>query len=436
MGNYSLSALERHKKRRQPGTGEPEEGFYDQYSADQTYQPASAPVSPEPAGGTKTTPAPQQELPLPGDLKPIRAPLPPGPGALPPGGQGAGGGGGGGGSAGGGSAGYGEGALQRYIERAQPAGGEAQASGATGVTGADVNATPVTPGASGGENLLEGLRLSIADLLSMSKDAVADPEAGAAYYTGLQSIMEMLAQEEASLRAEYEARGAQPDQATLWALGQIKERLAEHLEEAKAELNRRGLFDSGVWEKVQAKIRAGDISETGRILSERLTSLSNQFHSALQSLRERKWQMAGEFTLGAAGAVEGERAAGEDYKRRLAQMRLEQRYQSAEAERQRAYGTSEAGAERAWRSGESEKERQFQAQQTGATGTGGAAAGSGDVTEAAISEVSQFASGEEAYQDLLNNMTALLEYRVDLVRLVGEINRVFGTKYSWPPPSR
>lgn len=147
------------------------------------------------------------------------------------------------------------------------------------------------------------------------------------FLTQAKSILSMLDQQDAEIRAEAEKNGTTVDPSTQFTIDKLRETLTENVKTVREDLNRRGLSDSGIELELENRLQKGSASDQARILADRLTSIQDQLSKGLASNRAAKVSTLSTFGMGAANAQ---------------QQHNENQYQSAD-ERERAALTAMLG---------------------------------------------------------------------------------------------
>lgn len=140
---------------------------------------------------------------------------------------------------------------------------------------------------------------------------------------------------------------------------QIREGLQENLKTTPEDLNRRGIYDSGISLDVESKLRKSSASDEAMLLASRLSKLQDQLSQGLASIRSQKYNTAQSFGREAAQA---QFTAGENAKRN-AYDREQAALQGMANLRGQLSGKQNAAANRSFQGQESQLDRQFRAQQ-------------------------------------------------------------------------
>jgi hypothetical protein len=275
------------------------------------------------------------------------------------------------------------------------------------------------------------------DLAGIAGEARGNGEMGAIYQSELTNIMDLIAQEEAKLRADATAMGKEADPQTLWALDQLRKSLAGSLEDIKEEMNRRGVFESGIYWAAGGKLRSEVLSEEGRMYAQRIGVVRDYLFSGLKGLSEKRIGAATDFGMAGADAES-------DYR----QMLVQQRLAAQDAQAQRDWQAGQQTSQNEWEAGQSQTQRDWETEQAAldrqlkekkaaekaaaeAAAEEAAAKGWSEATAAAIAALSGFSSAEEAYQEAKADYQELVAAGVDFAALIEAINERFGTT---PPP--
>ncbi len=117
-----------------------------------------------------------------------------------------------------------------------------------------------------------------------------------------QSILDMLNQNEASLRANFEKQGTTMDPATQFTLDQLRQTLEQGLTKTKQDLNARGLLDSGIELQLENNLQKGSASDAANILGQRMSKLQDQLNTGLQNIGNQRFSTMSQFGLAGTNA--------------------------------------------------------------------------------------------------------------------------------------
>lgn len=218
----------------------------------------------------------------------------------------------------------------------------------------------------------------ISDILGGGSRA---PDVQALFVAQGSKLLQLIDEQEKTLRAQAESEGKTIDPATQATIDALRSQLDTQLKSTRETLNSRGLFDSGILIEAEQMLRRGTLSEQGKLLSERLTRIQQNLSSGLASLRGQRVSTASQFGMAGAQAQTqaemAERNRMDTLRQQLVQGRLglagqvsdqeqagAQRdfsAQQSELERQSAF--ARLNAELAARSGDAEAQRQWQERQ-------------------------------------------------------------------------
>lgn len=183
---------------------------------------------------------------------------------------------------------------------------------------------PIDTSGAGGAGSLQGLTGSIMQQIQGIQSGLNSPgtpiDVTAVYLKQSQSILDMLNQQEASLRAEAEKQGTQVDPATQFTIDKLRETLDANLKSTREDLNRRGLYDSGILLQLENNLQKGSASDQAQILATRLSKLQQDLQTGLTNIGNQKFQTASQYGLAGANA----QSASDSQGRTLAQQREQQ----------------------------------------------------------------------------------------------------------------
>jgi hypothetical protein len=216
-------------------------------------------------------------------------------------------------------------------------------------------------GGSGGS--LGQLTSSIVNQLQSIQAGLSSPgtprDVTAVYLQQSQSILKMLDDQEAQLRADTEKQGTSIDPATQFTIDKLRENLETNIKGAREDLNRRGLYDSGILLDIETKLKKGNASDQAMVLAERFSKLQNELSQGLASIRSQKASTAQSFGLAAANA----QTTSDENTRRQAYDREQAALQAMLNLRSQFAGEEQAAASRSFQGQQSALEREFRAQQ-------------------------------------------------------------------------
>lgn len=208
--------------------------------------------------------------------------------------------------------------------------------------------TPVGPGANAGQGnagqggagggfgsspidqVTQQLASDLSSLRTEAQNSTA-PDAMAVFLSQGQGLIDLIDKQMQDLRSNAEREGREVDPATANLLDTMRKNLDEQLSSAKEDLNRRGLYDSGILLDIETKLRSGSASDQARILAERLSGIQKNLNDQIGRLTGQKIAYAGDFGMaGARAQVEGEenaRKRKQDLMERIARTGLDLRGQ-------------------------------------------------------------------------------------------------------------
>ena len=123
-----------------------------------------------------------------------------------------------------------------------------------------------------------------------------------------QAILAMLTDQEAQLRADAEKNGRELDPATAATIARLQETLQQNIQKTREELNRRGLFESGIELELENRLQRGSASDQAMLLGNRLSKLQQDLQAGLSNIHQEQFKTLDQFGLAGANA---ENAAGE-----------------------------------------------------------------------------------------------------------------------------
>lgn len=295
------------------------------------------------------------------------------------------------------------------------------------------------------------------------------------YLQQSQSILRLLDEQEAQLRAEAEKAGTTVDPATEFTISKMRETLNENLKTVREDLNRRGLNDSGILLELENRLQKGSASDQAMVLADRLTRLQDELTKGLAGLRSQKVSTLQSFGRDAAQAqftagenqkrnaldreqealramlnlrsqVSGEQNAAANRSFQGEQSALERAFNAEQAELDRKYGDAQYRARSADEFEQNriayEREKELIALRAANSGGGGsrpaaaartAAAPANDVTQQAISDMrSVFTNATEANAAIKEQMRELAAAGVDIAALQAAANGLGGRRIGTP----
>jgi len=184
-------------------------------------------------------------------------------------------------------------------------------------------ATPGTPETGGLGALTSGITNQINAIMAGLSNPGTPVDATAVFMKQSQAILGMLDQQEAQMRAENEKAGTTVDPATKFAIDQLRENLQTQLTATRENLNRRGLYDSGIELQLESNLQKGSASDQAQILSTRLSKLQDDLSKGLTSLRTQRYSTASQFGLAGANA----QTSSDELGRKLGQQREQEALQ-------------------------------------------------------------------------------------------------------------
>ncbi len=134
-------------------------------------------------------------------------------------------------------------------------------------------------------------------------------DVSAVYLRQSQSILDMLNQEEATLRADAQKNGTTVDPATQFTISKLQETLDANIKTTKENLNSRGLYDSGIELQLENNLQKGSASDQAMVLNDRLTKLQDQLQAGLTNIGNQRVSTASQFGLAGANAQSTANAA-------------------------------------------------------------------------------------------------------------------------------
>jgi hypothetical protein len=353
------------------------------------------------------------------------------------------------------------GAMTTGIDKGPGAGAITTVPGAGGPAGPS-GAGSGTVDQSGG---LGALTSSIVSALqSAGQSALApgsSPDVGAVYMQQAQSILAMLDEQEKQLRADSERQGTTLDPSVAFTLNTLRQTLEDNLKTTREDLNRRGVYDSGITLDLESKLRKGSASDAAMVMASRLSKLQDQLSQGLAGIRSQKVSTLSSFGRDAANAQtssdEASRRRQYDTEQNAIKSMLDLRgqvstennqaanrsFQGNESALQRAYGESQSKAQTAAQfeqnrlAYEREKSLVDQRAAAGAYTSGGTStkstalsrAAGGDVTQQAIADLkSVFTNSDEASAAIKQQMAELAANGVDIAALFNAANGLGGRR--------
>jgi hypothetical protein len=161
------------------------------------------------------------------------------------------------------------------------------------------------PAGGGGQHPAVSLiQSSVSDISDIAKSLgpTSAPDAQAVFMQQAQGILQLIQKEEDQLRSNAQAQGQTVDAATQYTLTQLQKTLGEHLQATQEELNKRGLFNSGVLLDLEQKLRSGEGTEEAKILGTRLDEIQKTLQTGLANLAHERVSTLTQFGMKAGEA--------------------------------------------------------------------------------------------------------------------------------------
>lgn len=296
--------------------------------------------------------------------------------------------------------------------------------------------------------LMDNVNNSIEDLITIGTIELSKPDTSpdvlAVYNQYLSDILSSIEKRINDLKSTAEQQGKELDQSTLLSLDTLRQRLSDELKSVREELNRRGLYESGILLELETKLRNNELSKEARILSERLNKIYDNLNNSLNQLYNAAIDVQSKYGLAAADAYAKAKANYEQQRQdlltKLINARLEQRSQLSKEQQaalDRQFKEQQAELDRQLKELQLQQENYWKQQnynlqqQKAQTPKYSASA-----TQAAISRIPNFSSREEALAVLQQELPILQAQGVDVNAVIQAINAYFGTNRASSPTGR
>lgn len=190
--------------------------------------------------------------------------------------------------------------------------------------------------------IIDDVNRGVGDLVGNLRDALTmnDTELIGVSVAAAQSLLDDIARLRADLVAAYEREGQEIDPATMTVLDNLEKALNDQIRATEEEMNRRGMYWSGILEEAKLRMRTGYLSDRARVLSERLAGIQDTMRQALESLYGRAVeQLGGIYQTGVQSAYAAREAAAQrraDLMEQLLGQRMDLERVRAEERRRRA----------------------------------------------------------------------------------------------------
>ena len=273
------------------------------------------------------------------------------------------------------------GSLAPAITQVPSSGGTSGPAGSSPISSTPIAPTPIAPtpiaptGAGSspinnsgaptdtGAGSLQGLTGSIMQQIQGISSGLSSPgtpiDATAVYMKQSQSILEMLNQQEASLRSDAQKQGTTIDPATQFTLDKLRQTLEDNMKSTREDLNRRGLYDSGILLQLENNLQKGNASDQAMVLSQRLSKLQDELNAGLTAIRGQRYSTANQFGLAAGNA----QTSADTQSRTLAYDREQAALQAMLSLRGQQSGEQQAAASLAQQNAQFNSTQQFTASQ-------------------------------------------------------------------------
>ncbi len=285
--------------------------------------------------------------------------------------------------------------------------------------------------------LMDNVNNSIEDLITLGTIELNKPDTSpdvlAVYNQYLSDILSSIEKRINDLKSMAEQQDKELDQSTLFTLETLRQRLSDELKSVREELNRRGLYESGILLDLETKLRNNELSEEARILSERLNKIYDNLNNNLNQLYNAAIDVQSKYGLAAADAYAKAKADYEQQRQdlltKLINARLEQRSQLSKEQQaalDRQFKEQQAELDRQLKKLQLQQENYWKQQnynlqqQKAQTPKYSASA-----TQAAISRIPNFSSREEALAVLQRELPILQAQGVDVNAVIRAINAYF-----------
>lgn len=129
-----------------------------------------------------------------------------------------------------------------------------------------------------------------------------DPDVQAIYAKQAQQVLDMIDQQQAALEARAKAQGETIDPATQYTLSQLQKKLQDNIQATQEDLNRRGLYSSGILLDLESKARTGEASDEANVLGQRLSEIQKGLNAGMQNFSDQRISTVGKFGMQGADA--------------------------------------------------------------------------------------------------------------------------------------
>ena len=288
--------------------------------------------------------------------------------------------------------------------------------------------------------LMDNVNNSIENLINIGISELSKPDTSpdvlAVYNQYLNSILESIEKRINDLKSMAEQQDKELDQSTLFTLETLRQRLSDELKSVREELNRRGLYESGILLDLETKLRNNELSEEARILSERLNKIYDNLNNNLNQLYNAAIDVQSKYGLAAADAYAKAKTDYEQQRQdlltKLINARLEQRSQLSKEQQaalDRQLKEQQAALDRQLREKELQQENywkqlNYNLQQQKAASS--ASRTNSTATNNAINYIiSSASSREEALNMVYAAIDTLISQGVDVAAVISFINSYF-----------
>jgi hypothetical protein len=288
--------------------------------------------------------------------------------------------------------------------------------------------------------LMDNVNNSIEDLITLGTIELNKPDTSpdvlAVYNQYLSDILSSIEKRMNDLKSTAEQQGKELDQSTLLTLETLRQRLSDELKSVREELNRRGLYESGILLELETKLRNNELSEEARILSDRLSKIYDNLNNNLNQLYNAAIDVQSKYGLAAADAYAKAKADYEQQRQdlltKLINARLEQRSQLSKEQQaalDRQLKEQQATLDRQLREKELQQENywkqlNYNLQQQKAASS--ASRTNSTATNNAINYIiSSASSREEALNMVYAAIDTLISQGVDVAAVISFINSYF-----------
>jgi hypothetical protein len=288
--------------------------------------------------------------------------------------------------------------------------------------------------------LMDNVNNSIENLINIGISELSKPDTSpdvlAVYNQYLNSILESIEKRINDLKSMAEQQDKELDQSTLFTLETLRQRLSDELKSVREELNRRGLYESGILLDLETKLRNNELSEEARILSDRLSKIYDNLNNSLNQLYKAAIDVQSKYGLAAADAYAKAKTDYEQQRQdlltKLINARLEQRSQLSKEQQaalDRQLKEQQAALDRQLREKELQQENywkqlNYNLQQQKAASS--ASRTNSTATNNAINYIiSSASSREEALNMVYAAIDTLISQGVDVAAVISFINSYF-----------